>query len=865
VFNSQRYENSQPDGFAVLEIIDQPGGLPEPVGSAELLPREPAPRRFVPLERTELTGEVVGPVAALRLSQMFRFSQAQCSQPIEAVYRFPLPGDAAVTGLRVQFGPVEIQAELAERAAAEQDYATARAEGRQATLLTRESPDVFSLQVAGIQPDQPVRVETHYVQLAQAEAAGWSLRLPLTTAPRYVRGDELTSRAAQGQPLALLRDPGHRFSLDLIFEGAATVNSPTHPLSLAGESGRLRVRLSAGEVVPDRDCLLNWRPPVESARPSFQVLVHDESAGDQSYFLALVAPPAAPLAADRPAREVVLLVDHSGSMEGPKWQAADWAVKRFLSELDPRDSFNLGLFHNTTRWFAGAPLAADERALAGASAFLDQHRDSGGTELGVALEQALGQGRSEGALARQLLIVTDAEVSDLGRLVHLAEQESSRANRRRINLLCIDAAPNALLARELAERGGGLCRFLTSDPDESDIATALDEVLLDWAAPVQTGLTLAVNRLALQAVGRETQPGESSDWRAVDLGDLPSGRAIWVVGRTRRGGAAELTFRLSAGGGRPLGERTVTADERGERPAIRSLFGAGQLLGLELISLAGLEVETKLRHLGYEPAEVLTDDDGRPLVYAENVRERAAAGLRKLLARESLRYGVACAETAFVATRVEAGRPSRASVAVANALPAGWSGRFSSTLRPIALQAGGFQPMAAPLPPAPGAGRSAGPGLPNVSNLAASLRRSLRPGHLGHIRPQSIDTSVKPATQPLGVFSGRPGFVEGKALLFDSAREPDRLPASRSIQRLKVRFPDGTPPSGSVDDGLALLIFVDDPLTPRVRVRLVDLLKQAGERPLNLAPRPGQPIRIVLVDPNGAWAKQAPRLELTLE
>ena len=91
MFNPTAYENSRPDGVSVLEIID------------ETERGEEQPRRFVPLQRTELRGEITGPLAALRLSQVYRFSSAQCDQVLEAVYRFPLPGDAAVTGVRVRF------------------------------------------------------------------------------------------------------------------------------------------------------------------------------------------------------------------------------------------------------------------------------------------------------------------------------------------------------------------------------------------------------------------------------------------------------------------------------------------------------------------------------------------------------------------------------------------------------------------------------------------------------------------------------------------------------------------------------------------------------------------------------------------
>ena len=151
--------------------------------------------------------------------------------------------------------------------------------------------------------------------------AGWSLRLPLTTAPRYVRADEEGERQAQGQPLALLRDPGHTFSLDLAFSAAESVTSPTHKLSLVREGEVLRAGLEAGEVVPDRDRVLTWMPPQEEARPALRVFRAQPGAGDWRHFLALVAPPRT--VAATMAREAILLVDHSGSMERAKWQAAD--------------------------------------------------------------------------------------------------------------------------------------------------------------------------------------------------------------------------------------------------------------------------------------------------------------------------------------------------------------------------------------------------------------------------------------------------------------------------------------------------------------------------------------------------------------
>ena len=269
-------------------------------------------RLFVPLKRTELRGEVSGPLAALRQTQIFGYSAAQSPKILEAVYRFPLPGDAAVTAVTVQFGDVEIRAELKARERAEAEYETAKQEGRQAALATRESPDVFTLRLAGLQPDQEIRVETDYTLLARMESGDWTLRLPLTTAPRYVREDEAGSRHAQGQPLALLRDPGHRFALNLTFRDADQIASATHALAIenktenetenAGETGAdavtTRVQLRDGDTVPDRDCVIQWRARQETQHPALHLYLQPDR-GRQTGVFPCACGPAPP--ARRPA------------------------------------------------------------------------------------------------------------------------------------------------------------------------------------------------------------------------------------------------------------------------------------------------------------------------------------------------------------------------------------------------------------------------------------------------------------------------------------------------------------------------------------------------------------------------------------
>ncbi|MBN1285735.1 MAG: VWA domain-containing protein [Anaerolineae bacterium] len=859
MFNRRIYANSRPDGIGVLEVVGGANG------------HEPgAPRLFVPLKRTELSGEIIGPLAALRVQQTYGYTKAQMDKVLEAAYRFPMPGDAAVTGVTVRFGEVEIRAELKERARAEAEYEQAKQEGRQAALVTRETPDVFTIQVAGIKPDQDIVVETAYVQLARTEGNAWALRIPLTTPPRYIRSDELSARQAQGQPLAVLRDPGHRFALDVTIHSAGPVTSATHDLNVTAQAGGARVQLREGEVLPDRDCVLRWEPAQTEDRPTLQVILHDDKAGDQVYFLAMVAPPAAHQPGSGVAREVILLVDHSGSMNGAKWDAADWTVETFLRELTEKDSFALGLFHNQTFWFDKTMQRAAPGAVEKAVEFLVKHRDSGGTELGVALEQALHLNRAPGEYARHVLVVTDAQVTDAGRLRRLVDEEAQRTlGRRRISMLCIDSAPNAFLAQELADRGGGVARFLTSRPQEEDITTALEEVLRDWGEPVFTGLRLSVSRAPVEAAGRDLLPGGERGWSRIDLGDLPAGRAVWVAGRAPRGADGRLAFKVETAKGEEIAAYDLDLSERPrEWPAIKALFGARRVMGLEFLissGYSGQDLKDQLARLGYDPAGVLVGDASK--VYAENVREDARAALRDLLVRESLAYGLASSETAFVAVREEAGEKVEATVAVANALPDGWADGFLMAPGVMGVGAVAYRAMPADVD----ASRALPPDL--VRGRAERLSADAAPSALPPAPAQPKSASLlkrissrrdEPARGPL--FVGTPVFAGGEAVLFDSTRAEDaaKLPDTATFTRLEVSFPDGAPDPAGIDRALSLLIFVDDLSAPRAKVRLADLLRAGGKRPLNLFKPARQVVRIVLSDPAGVWAQGAPRIEVRL-
>ncbi len=262
----------------------------------------------------------------------------------------------------------------------------------------------------------------------------------------------------------------------------------------------------------------------------------------------------------------------------------------------------------------------------------------------------------------------------------------------------------------------------------------------------------------------------------------------------------------------------------------------------------------ELARLGYDPGLALAP---KTQVYAENAAVEAGESLRGLLAREALDYGVACSETAFVAVRKEAGQVIGDSVVVANALPAGWSDHFVG---------GGvvYSPSACSIL-APAQAYNADP-MTAQPLYALNAHPAHLSANLQSPNPQTDDKTQRQGTNHIVLFSGRPDG-SGEMILFDSAKDQSvpNLPESGIITRLIIRFISGAPQVADLDRGLSILLFIDDVSTPRAKVRLVDLLRQGGSRPINLSHQRGQALRIALVDPTGVWSEGAPDIEIGLE
>jgi len=746
-------------------------------------------RFFIPLKETKLTGTIAGPLAELKLEQVFFFDAEECPEIVEAVYNFPLPGDAVLDKVVVRFGKARISTQLKEKGEAKAEYKEAKNKGKQAALLTRESPDVFALRITGIKPGQMVVISSSFYVLGEQRGAGFEFRLPLTIAPRYSRQDE-TSPKSNGRPIASMIDPQHRFSMDLGTAGDGGVTCDSFQVSDA--DGRLFME----NVVPDRDLVLRWMPPLGETSTAF---ILDDG---KKHFAVVVTPPETP---ERlMGREIILMLDRSGSMCGAKWEAATWTAERFLDSLLPDDRFNLCLFHSESFWLDKHPVLATEDNKERAREML-KRSDSGGTELGMALEQAMNQPSMDESLVKYVLVVTDAEVTDEDRIVNVVE-----SSERRCSVICIDSAPNSHLAREMARAGRGVAMFLTSDPDEKDIATSLDDIMEMFASPVDGWVSVATDQPTTDARTGEYGKVERIYLASQEL--LPKGRSVLFLGRFKEKRSSFIDV-WSKGESEALKLPVNLVRVPGK--VLSKLYWAMTVNRLEQVMGSDRDQEDMLRLLAGMgvPVKMVPSSN----VYRENRESEVRKVLRQTLVELSLKHGVPCSETAFVAVRKEPGKAVTLVAPVPNALPGGWDDRF-----------------------APLSNMSSALGSPMNQKVYYNMASA------SIIGPPHIE--IEPS-EPRVLFDGVPNIVNGKAVLFDS--QTDESDIAGLLTKLTVNT------EGKLTG--KLLLYVRDLTTPRVTLDLGKIKDGELTRPININVGIGDRIVIELVS-SGAL----PKMKVTL-
>jgi len=616
-------------------------------------------RGGLPLRRLAVDGRITGLLYRLTVAQTFVNVHAD---PLEATYIFPLPARAGVTRFQLRVGERVIEGVLKERGAAREEYDQAIRQGHRAAIAEEERQEVFTMRVGNIPPGETVAVALELAgPLAVADGEA-TFRFPLVVAPRYIPGVPLDGPgvglgtahdtdavpdASRITPPVLLPgqpNPVHlafRLELDPAGLPLSDLRASLHALSLSQTGEGLRVvELTPGVERLDRDVILRFRVGEEAIRGGLSV--YREPDGESTLLLTVV-PPATLPASFRP-RDVVVLLDRSGSMSGWKMAAARRAAARLIDTLTERDRFGLILFDDRLEEpppSAGRLVAATDRARFRAVEFLARVEARGGTEIAPALARALQYFPSplEPERERILLFVTDGQVGNEDQLLHQVRQQAQGC---RIFTVGIDRAVNASLLERLAGYGGGHCELVESED-------RLDEVLR--AVHRRMGTPLLTD-LRLEPALAEMAPD------AVDLfPGVPLRLGGWLSGPL----PAQVTVIGRAPDGQPF-RQTLTPVETPDS-AVRTIWARARVLDLEHRFAAG---------------------DRRDLQLADAITAF------------SLRYGVLCRFTAFVAVdRSEVVNPGGEVHQVVQAveLPAEWAMPMMACAPPPPPTA----PMAAPM------------------------------------------------------------------------------------------------------------------------------------------------------------------------
>ncbi|HYT97326.1 MAG TPA: marine proteobacterial sortase target protein, partial [Casimicrobiaceae bacterium] len=428
-----------------------------------------------PLLFTDVHIDVSGMTARARVTQRFVNPSPDWR---EGVYVFPLPEKAAVDHLSMQIGERVIEGQIKERQEAKRTYDAAKSEGKKATLVEQERPNLFTTTVAHIGPAEEIVVAIEYQQTLHYDAGSFALRFPLAITPRYIPGVPLAETDAQSTtatgfalptdvvpdadritPPVAHRDGGSINPVTITIDLAAgfplaRLTSPSHAIHVDERlANRYQVTLSDGMVPAARDFELSWTPDVGAA-PGATLLTEERDG--RKFALLMVLPPIVDATSVRAPREITYIVDTSGSMEGVSINQAKEALLMALDRLREGDRFNVIEFNSTTHSLYPAPMPADAATLTKARAFVRNLHARGGTEMLPALTAALSTPRA-GSEMRQVVFLTDGAVGNENELLHLIEQ---RLDDRRLFTIGIGPAPNTYFLKKAAEAGRGTFTFI---------------------------------------------------------------------------------------------------------------------------------------------------------------------------------------------------------------------------------------------------------------------------------------------------------------------------------------------------------------------------------------------------------------------
>ena len=443
---------------------------PDQVQTGSLLIRMKNGYRVATRMNTVIDARITGLVARVQVRQEFRNDGTDW---VEGIYVFPLPDEAAVDHLRMMIGERVIEGEIHAKEEARQKYEQASAEGKKASLVEQQRANMFTSSVANIAPGETIVVEIGYLETLSYDERSFSIRFPLTMTPRYIPGHPLPDRQGSGwspdttrvPDASLITPPVVNPAKDhkLVFSAEINAGVPLdliasryHVVDVDNLNGRYVVSMDNAEVLMDHDIELTWKPVPDSAPRA--MMFTETLHGDMHALLMMLPPDDVTAPAELILREMVFVIDTSGSMHGTSMEQAKRALNLALGGLAPGDRFNVIQFNSTAVALFPDSVEASVGNVSVARRYVNGLTANGGTEMWPALNRALSAAGIESHL-RQVIFITDGSVGNEEQLFRLIEEQLGEA---RLFTVGIGSAPNSWFMRKAAEAGRGMFTMISA-------------------------------------------------------------------------------------------------------------------------------------------------------------------------------------------------------------------------------------------------------------------------------------------------------------------------------------------------------------------------------------------------------------------
>ncbi len=465
-------------------------------GSLLSLDSQGRPQAACPLKHTDVKAEITGFLARVTVTQEFA---NPFQDKIEAVYTFPLPQNAAVDDMTMLVGGRTVRGKIKRREEARAIYEAARAAGHVAGLLDQERPNIFTQSVANIMPGEQVKITISYVETLKYEDGTYEFVFPMVVGPRYIPGQPVGKQGGGWAPdtdrvpdASRITPPvarpgtraGHDISLEVALDAGVpidTVQSSSHEVAVERPNLHAAVvRLKDKDVLPNKDFILSY--DVAGRKIDDAVLTHRAARG--GFFTLILQPPERVAAQDVTPKELVFVIDTSGSMSGFPIEKAKETMKLALDGLNPQDTFNLITFSGDTRILFPEPVPATRENLGKAQEFLAGTHGSGGTEMMKAIRAALEPSDAQDHI-RIVCFMTDGYVGNDMEII----AEVQKHPNARVFSFGIGNSVNRFLLDKMAQYGRGEVEYVGLNDDGSAAARRfhervrnplLTDIAVDW-------------------------------------------------------------------------------------------------------------------------------------------------------------------------------------------------------------------------------------------------------------------------------------------------------------------------------------------------------------------------------------------------